>query len=92
MSISPVKKTIKLCPNPSNSKEVYLESILFKCSHSMDLGIYNIEGKLILNHKGLKIQTNSSRIKVPTKNLDKGIYLMKITLNNKEYIKRLVNK
>ena len=79
---------ISLYPNPSNGNSV-LEYSLNQQSN-VEIEIYNLEGKLIrLFREGLK-QEGNHQLSLPEKELEQGMYVVKIKTNTIEKSVRLI--
>jgi hypothetical protein len=77
-----VFNNFNMFPNPANGNAVY-----FSIDTDAKIKIYNILGKLVA-----KDTISSTDKKIDITNLNKGIYIVKIRVNNDFIIKKLIKK
>ncbi|ARV06037.1 hypothetical protein BTO04_04675 [Polaribacter sp. SA4-10] len=75
-----ILNTFKIYPNPTNGNTIYI-----KTSNNTDVHIYNVLGKIV---KSVKITANKNSIDVSK--LSKGIYIVKMSIDNKSITKKLI--
>ena len=80
------EKTIKIWPNPFSN----LIKIRFPESGDFVLTIQNIEGRIVYNKSGFAQSGQTHMINLS--HLDKGLYIMIYSHNNKVFVKKIINK
>ena len=82
------KNLIRISPNPANDKITVSLPFNFE---TVNLRIFDMEGKCVLSQ--CHIQANNSKIKVGTKEIESGIYLLQAQTENRNYsTKFIINK
>lgn len=71
---------IKIYPNPANGNTIYI-----KTTNNTDVNIYNVLGKMV---KSIEITAQKNNIDIS--NLSKGIYIVKMTVDNISMTKKLI--
>lgn len=71
---------IKIYPNPANGNIIYI-----KTTNNTDVNIYNVLGKMV---KSIEITAQKNNIDIS--NLSKGIYIVKMTVDNISMTKKLI--
>ena len=71
---------IKIYPNPANGNTIYI-----KTTNNTDVNIYNVLGKMV---KSIEITAQKNNIDIS--NLSKGIYIVKMTVDNISLTKKLI--
>lgn len=85
------ENSFTIYPNPADS-EVYIN---FSLPESSDVGIsiINFMGQIVSqNIDKEKLDSGSHTIKVPVESLSKGVYLARIKINDKVFVKKVVIK
>ena len=75
-------ENFKMYPNPTNGNKVY-----FSVNEEFVVNVYNVLGKLILTKK---VNVNNNQIDIS--NFSKGIYLVKVNLENQTITKKLIKR
>jgi hypothetical protein len=85
------QNSLTIYPNPADS-EIYIN---FSLPEPSDVGIsiINYMGQLILqNSDKKKLDSGSHTIKVLVESLSKGVYLVRININNRVFVKKVIIK
>ncbi|WP_339660823.1 endonuclease [uncultured Polaribacter sp.] len=72
--------SFKMYPNPTNGNVVYFQS-----TDNLDVKVYNVVGKLILDSK-----INSSKNSINISTLSTGVYFVKVASGSNSVIKKLI--
>ncbi len=75
-----ILNTFKIYPNPTNGNTIYI-----KTRDNINVSIYNVLGKII---KSTEISERTNNIDIS--NLSKGIYIVKMSIENKSITKKLI--
>lgn len=83
------ENSLTIYPNPADS-EVYIN---FSLAEPSDVGIsiINFTGQIVLqNSEKKKLDSGSHTIKVAVNTLSKGVYLARIKINNRVFVKKVI--
>lgn len=83
------ENSLTIYPNPANSEV----NINFSLPEPADVGIsiINFMGQIVLqNSYKKKLDTGSHMIKIPVESLVKGVYLARIKINNRVFVKKVI--
>lgn len=72
-------------PNPS--KGIY--NISFGGNQTLDIEVYDVNGRLILNQKGFE---NTFETKIDLSSASKGVYFVRVSANGKNVVKRIIKE
>ncbi|MCK5028984.1 MAG: choice-of-anchor D domain-containing protein, partial [Bacteroidales bacterium] len=81
-----IEKSLKIFPNPNNGKfYVHYET---KGNELIKLQLIDLSGKIILNEQLTASDLNNYQIQIP--NADKGTYILRLSVNEKEIKQKIV--
>jgi hypothetical protein len=83
------ENSLTIYPNPADS-EVYIN---FSLAEPSDVGIsiINLTGQIVLqNSEKKKLDSGSHTIKVALNTLSKGVYLARININNRVFVRKVI--
>jgi hypothetical protein len=85
------ENSLTISPNPADS-EIYINFSLPELS-DVGISIINYMGQLVLqNSDKKKLDSGSHTIKVLVESLSKGVYLARININNRVFVKKVIIK
>lgn len=79
---------INIYPNPANT-DIFIELKLHK-KDSIKFSIYDNTGRLVKEENSQTYEIGFNTINIDINSLDRGIYILKASSSNKEYIQRII--
>lgn len=76
-------------PNPLSGEEITI-SLVAPVTEMTTLKVYDLKGQLVLTKPGISLRKGNNSIRVQLGNLTPGIYLLRMGIQQKEMVKKLV--
>ena len=87
-NIDLINTQLRIYPSPLSDRGTI--SLLAKQPYNVNLNIYNIKGQLVQTVYNGNIERGENEIFFDTRELSNGIYLMKATINQEKYVKKII--